>query len=311
MLGLGRGTAGLTTGVLSGVTGSVAGVGAAVTKNVSLLSGDASYIAERERRRQRFDAGAGGAGAGVVAGGTEIARLVEGVGGIFTKPIEGAQEGGALGFFKGVGQGIVGAAVKPVVGVTDGVMTALQGVSNTLADAKARTPPRRRRRRLAPRERARRAAARARALPSPRPRSARRPRPPRAQRDDLRRAVLRPARRARARRQLSRVDLALRVKSSAFLIGGGASGEHSGERAPFADVVCSLRAIAIVLSAPWPPQKTRACLARAARAPPLLDDHRTCSSSALAQAFRFCGRAWPPIPPCICSCASQHGAARD
>ena len=138
--------------MLSGVTGSVAGVGAAVTKNVSLLSADASYIAERERRRQRFDAGAGGAGAGVVAGGTEIARgLVEGVGGIFTKPIEGAQEGGALGFFKGVGQGIVGAAVKPVVGVTDGVMTALQGVSNTLADAKAHAP-RRRRRRLAPLE---------------------------------------------------------------------------------------------------------------------------------------------------------------
>ena len=50
-----------------------------------------------------------------------------------------------------LGQGIVGAAVKPVVGVTDGVMTALQGVSNTLADAKAHAP-RRRRRRLAPLE---------------------------------------------------------------------------------------------------------------------------------------------------------------
>ena len=112
-----------------------------MTKNLSLISADQQYIAERERRRQRFEAGAGGAGAGVLAGGTEMARgIVEGVGGIFTKPIEGAQEEGALGFFKGVGQGILGAAVKPVVGVTDGVMTALQGVSNELANVKAHEP---------------------------------------------------------------------------------------------------------------------------------------------------------------------------
>lgn len=35
------------------------------------------------------------------------------------KPIEGAESGGAFGFFKGVGQGLVGAVTKPVVGVFD------------------------------------------------------------------------------------------------------------------------------------------------------------------------------------------------
>jgi vacuolar protein sorting-associated protein 13A/C len=35
------------------------------------------------------------------------------------KPIEGAEAGGAAGFFKGVGKGLVGAFTKPVVGVFD------------------------------------------------------------------------------------------------------------------------------------------------------------------------------------------------
>lgn len=46
------------------------------------------------------------------------------------KPIEGAEQGGAGGFFKGVGKGLVGIVTKPVVGVFDFASTATQGASD-------------------------------------------------------------------------------------------------------------------------------------------------------------------------------------
>jgi hypothetical protein len=48
------------------------------------------------------------------------------------KPIEGAESGGALGFFKGVGQGLVGAVTKPVVGVFDLASNVTEGTSDPL-----------------------------------------------------------------------------------------------------------------------------------------------------------------------------------
>ena len=45
------------------------------------------------------------------------------------------QKSGALGIFKGVGLGIVGAAMKPVIGVTDGISSIASGVTQQLAKA--------------------------------------------------------------------------------------------------------------------------------------------------------------------------------
>jgi len=47
------------------------------------------------------------------------------------KPIEGAESEGALGFFKGVGQGLIGAVTKPVVGVFDLASNVTEGIRNT------------------------------------------------------------------------------------------------------------------------------------------------------------------------------------
>lgn len=44
---------------------------------------------------------------------------MEGVGGVFTKPISGAKEEGVEGFFKGVGKGVVGLVTRPTAGVID------------------------------------------------------------------------------------------------------------------------------------------------------------------------------------------------
>jgi vacuolar protein sorting-associated protein 13A/C len=46
------------------------------------------------------------------------------------KPLEGAESGGAGGFFKGVGKGLVGAFTKPVVGVFDLASNVTEGECN-------------------------------------------------------------------------------------------------------------------------------------------------------------------------------------
>jgi len=47
------------------------------------------------------------------------------------KPIEGAESEGALGFFKGVGKGLVGVVTKPVIGVFDLASNVSEGIRNT------------------------------------------------------------------------------------------------------------------------------------------------------------------------------------
>ena len=54
---------------------------------------------------------------------------------IVSKPVEEIQKSGALGIFKGVGLGIVGVAMKPVIGVTDGISSIASGVTQQLAKA--------------------------------------------------------------------------------------------------------------------------------------------------------------------------------
>jgi len=51
------------------------------------------------------------------------------------KPVEEVQKSGALGIFKGVGLGLVGVAMKPVIGVTDGISSVASGVTQQIAKA--------------------------------------------------------------------------------------------------------------------------------------------------------------------------------
>uniref|UniRef100_A0A6B2LFT6 Intermembrane lipid transfer protein VPS13-like C-terminal domain-containing protein n=1 Tax=Arcella intermedia TaxID=1963864 RepID=A0A6B2LFT6_9EUKA len=57
--------------------------------------------------------------------------LLEGVSGVVTQPIKGAQEDGAVGFMKGLGIGIVGLALKPSIGAIDLVTKTTEGIANT------------------------------------------------------------------------------------------------------------------------------------------------------------------------------------
>lgn len=54
--------------------------------------------------------------------------MVDGVTGVFTKPISGAREEGTFGFFKGVGKGAVGLVARPTAGVVDFASGSLDAV---------------------------------------------------------------------------------------------------------------------------------------------------------------------------------------
>ncbi|KJZ79741.1 hypothetical protein HIM_01210 [Hirsutella minnesotensis 3608] len=69
---------------------------------------------------------------GVTAGANSLfTSVASGVGGLARKPLEGAEQEGALGFFKGVGKGVLGLATKPAVGVLDMASNVSEGIRNT------------------------------------------------------------------------------------------------------------------------------------------------------------------------------------
>ena len=53
---------------------------------------------------------------------------MNGVTGIFEKPIEGAVSGGVSGFFEGLGKGLLGVVTKPTGGIFDFASQSLEGL---------------------------------------------------------------------------------------------------------------------------------------------------------------------------------------
>ncbi|EQB44694.1 hypothetical protein CGLO_16538 [Colletotrichum gloeosporioides Cg-14] len=69
---------------------------------------------------------------GVTTGANSLfTSAASGVGGLVRKPLEGAEQEGALGFFKGIGKGVVGFATKPAIGVLDMASNVSEGIRNT------------------------------------------------------------------------------------------------------------------------------------------------------------------------------------
>jgi hypothetical protein len=133
VMGIGRGATSLVSGVVTGALSSAAALVGTASSGLALLSGDDEYIKSSIKSRQK--ATRSGLMSGLVVGGESVVSgISSGVTGLFTKPIEEAQKDGALGFIRGVGMGVFGAAVKPVIGVTDGLTSIAHGISNELSD---------------------------------------------------------------------------------------------------------------------------------------------------------------------------------
>ncbi|KIM85199.1 hypothetical protein PILCRDRAFT_817197 [Piloderma croceum F 1598] len=129
-IGIAKGAASFVKKTVFGLSDSVTKFTSSVGKGLSAATFDSEYQARRRIAQRRNKPRH--AIYGVTAGGEALASsMASAVEGVVMKPIEGAESEGALGFFKGVGKGLVGAVTKPVVGVFDLASNVSEGIRNT------------------------------------------------------------------------------------------------------------------------------------------------------------------------------------
>eukprot|EP01012_Entosiphon_sulcatum_P033873 TRINITY_DN428_c0_g1_i2.p1 TRINITY_DN428_c0_g1~~TRINITY_DN428_c0_g1_i2.p1 ORF type:complete len:2501 (+),score=328.37 TRINITY_DN428_c0_g1_i2:171-7673(+) len=127
--GVGKGTLSLAKNSVYGISNAISGITSSAGKGLANLSGDDEYIRERRKMMRKKPKHLG---EGLLEGAEALGRgLYGGITGVVMRPMEGAREGGALGFMKGAGKGVVGLVVKPVTGLVDLAAKATQGLRNT------------------------------------------------------------------------------------------------------------------------------------------------------------------------------------
>lgn len=113
--GLSKGSKRLFTGVVTGAMDSAAAFVGTASKSITFLTGDNEYIQKRALRRQQHFVQRSGVYSGFKDGSESvISGFSSGMSGLISKPFEEAAKGGVQGFFKGIGLGLLGAAVKPL-----------------------------------------------------------------------------------------------------------------------------------------------------------------------------------------------------
>lgn len=129
-LGVARGAASFLKKSVFGVTDSFSKFTGAMSKGLAAATLDKQFQDRRRITRSRnkpkhalygFTTGAN----------SFITSVASGVGGVVRKPLEGAEQEGAVGFFKGVGKGVLGLGTKPLIGVLDAASNAAEGIRNT------------------------------------------------------------------------------------------------------------------------------------------------------------------------------------
>ena len=123
--GLHRGAISFHDNVVVSVGDSMHKMSGAIAKGLAELTGDKDYLEERSMTRSAAVSRAKAqqsktVGEGFIAGVDTVGSgFARGVGSLLSAPVKGAQKDGAAGFLKGLGKGVVGALVKPAVGVAD------------------------------------------------------------------------------------------------------------------------------------------------------------------------------------------------
>ncbi|KAH9459830.1 hypothetical protein Pst134EB_008053 [Puccinia striiformis f. sp. tritici] len=126
-VGIARGATSLVKKSAFGVTDSVSKITGSVSKGLSAAALDSDWARERQRRQFRNRNKINGLATGTSA---FLNSLASGIQGVAMKPIQGAENGGAVGFFKGVGKGLVGVVAKPAVGTFDFLSNVSGGLRN-------------------------------------------------------------------------------------------------------------------------------------------------------------------------------------
>ncbi|KAJ2453795.1 Vacuolar protein sorting-associated protein 13 [Coemansia sp. RSA 2336] len=128
--GLARGTASLFKKTVFGMTDSFSKFTDSVSKGLSAATLDPRFQTERSMSRVRNKPKH--AIYGVARGAESLAKSVtSGIAGVVMRPLEGAEQEGVGGFFKGVGKGLVGVVTKPVIGMFDLASNVTEGIRNT------------------------------------------------------------------------------------------------------------------------------------------------------------------------------------
>jgi len=129
-IGIAKGAASFAKKTVFGVTDSMTKVASSIGKGLSAATFDSEY--QRQRRLTQRKNRPGNAIYGISAGAEALATsFSSGLEGVVMKPLEGAEREGAVGFFKGVGKGLMGAITKPAVGVFDLASNVTEGIRNT------------------------------------------------------------------------------------------------------------------------------------------------------------------------------------
>ncbi len=129
-MGLARGAASFMKKSVYGVSDSVSKFTGAMSKGLAAATLDKQF--QDRRRITRARNRPKHALYGVTAGANSLLTSIgSGVGGLFSKPLEGAEREGFEGFFKGIGKGVIGVATKPVIGVLDLASNVSEGIRNT------------------------------------------------------------------------------------------------------------------------------------------------------------------------------------
>lgn len=131
--GLSKGGASLASQAIGGAGSAAAKFTGGLGQGVSLLTLDAEFYRARANRRMNK---AKTISEGLYVGTKELGKnIAEGVTGIVFAPYRGMQESGASGFATGLAKGILGAALKPAIGVFDFAARTGEGIRNATIGA--------------------------------------------------------------------------------------------------------------------------------------------------------------------------------
>lgn len=128
VLGVGKGSSSLVKNSVVGIFGTASKITGTLGKGVAHLTFDKDYVRSRDKHVREKPKHIG---EGMVWGAKELrSGIKSGLTGIVTSPLDGAKREGVQGFMKGMGKGVIGAAVKPGVGLFDMATRATQGITN-------------------------------------------------------------------------------------------------------------------------------------------------------------------------------------
>ncbi len=133
--GVARGTESLARHTVGGIADSASLLMETFSKYMAVVTLDRRYAQKRDRRkslRLKSDAKVTLVG-GVESGFLKLVQgFREGVTGVVRAPIRGAEKRGFEGFAKGLGKGLLGLLVKPIIGITDAAADVMIGVKSTV-----------------------------------------------------------------------------------------------------------------------------------------------------------------------------------